>query len=124
MYHWYLQAIKQAKNSKFDKVLEPIYIFCSTLVKNLYRGKLDAKSVELLLANEKEINTESASEDDIIYMGSSTDIEPNVAKELSQYSQHLSPDIANAYHAIFQRIMDIRNADTKGWHHRPVYRVK
>lgn len=134
MYNWYLQAITRAKSkkSKHEHVLEPIYVLCSALVKNLYQGKIDAKSVEQILANEKEIGnrkTESASDDDVIYVGSSTDLPNNdatniqILKELTQYSQHLPPETANAYKAIFARITEIRNADTKGLHHRPVYRV-
>lgn len=115
--------------------LEPIYIFCSFLAKDLYHGRLEPKTVEQLLANEKEISTkktDATSDDEVIYVGSSMDMmnsydtqSPNnqVLKELNQYTGHLPAETARAYNGIFQRITDIRTADTKGWHHRPVYRV-
>ncbi|CEG84794.1 hypothetical protein RMATCC62417_18548 [Rhizopus microsporus] len=32
-------------------------------------------------------------------------------------------DVASAYSAILKRLVDITHADTKNWHHRPVYRI-
>lgn len=33
-------------------------------------------------------------------------------------------DVASAYSAILKRLVDITHADTKNWHHRPIYRVR
>jgi hypothetical protein len=135
--NWYLQAIRRAKskNEGHDYVLEPIYIFCSALVKYLYAGKLDAKSVMEFLDKEKDLqknNVDDNADQEIIYLGNNVDnvnsdqASPSnfLMSELNQQTQHLPMDTANAYNAIFKRITDIRATDIKGWHHRPVYRVK
>lgn len=131
-----MQAIRRTKfkNGRHNHVLEPIYIFCSALVKYLYAGKLDAKSVTKFLANERDLQNSSTDQDanqEVIYLGSNVDhsssdqVSPNnlLLTELNQQTAHLPVDTAKAYNAILLRLTDIKTEDVKGWHHRPVYRV-
>lgn len=133
-----MQAIRRtkSKNGRHDHVIEPIYIFCSALVKFFYRGKIDAKTVQEYLSKEKSLQQQEV-DPDVVYIGSSNaddattsqeQQQPNSAADkllsgLNQYTAHLPVDTANAYNAIFNRIAEIRVADSKGWHHRPIYRV-
>lgn len=146
MLDWYLQAIRRTKpkNGRHEHVLEPIYNFCSALVKFLYQGKMDASTVLVFLNKEKSLQQASSlkqqedGDSDVVYMGSSADTMSavpqeqrpapssainRVSNELKMHSAHLPDDTANAYNSIFKRITEIRAADSKGWHHRPVYRV-
>ncbi|KAG1115147.1 hypothetical protein G6F42_014009 [Rhizopus arrhizus] len=143
---WYLQAIRRTKpkNGRHEHVLEPIYNFCSALVKFLYQGKMDASTVLVFLNKEKSLQQASSlkqqedGDSDVVYMGSSADTMSavpqeqrpapssainRVSNELKMHSAHLPDDTANAYNSIFKRITEIRAADSKGWHHRPVYRI-
>jgi hypothetical protein len=106
-------------------------------VKYLYAGKLDAKSVIEFLDKERELQKKSIdnnTDQEVVYLGSNVVDNSThdqaasssnlLMSELSQKTTHLPTDTANAYNAIFKRITDIKAADNKGWHHRPVYRVR
>lgn len=46
-----------------------------------------------------------------------------VLNELATFSEYLPLDTAKAYNSIFKRLVEIRAADSKGLHHRVIYRV-
>ncbi|CEP09034.1 hypothetical protein, partial, partial [Parasitella parasitica] len=136
--YWYLQAIcrTKPKNGRHDHVLEPVYIFYSALVKFLYRGKIDAKTALDFLFKEKSLQEPEEKDPNVVH--ASNLVEGNIAtaqeqrpvsatdrllNDLKRHSAYLPVDTANAYNAIFKRITDIRAADSKGWHHRPIYRI-
>lgn len=126
-----MQAIKRTKfrKSKQDQQFEPIYIFCSYLVKYLHDGKLEAKDVLELLANEKALHksplTVQDSDPDIVFVGTGADItNSTISQELLSQSTHLSGETAHAYNAVFERLLEIRGVDSKNWQHRAIYRVK
>ncbi|KAI8639579.1 hypothetical protein BD408DRAFT_371457 [Parasitella parasitica] len=136
--HWYLQAIcrTKPKNGRHDHVLEPIYIFYSALVKFLYQGQIDSKTALDFLFKEKSLQGPEEKDVEVVHVGNHADgvtavvqeqrpvsATDKVLNDLKQHSAHLPVDTANAYNAIFKRITDIRTADSKGWHHRPIYRI-
>ncbi|KAL9554649.1 hypothetical protein MBANPS3_002732 [Mucor bainieri] len=159
---WYLQAIRRTKlkNGRHEHVLEPIYNFCSALVKFLHQGKMEAAAVldflnkEQLVQQASTLKQQQRQQDDkdpdVVYMGSSTDnmaavqdqqqqqqprpaaasssssssaVTDRVLNELIQFSAYLHADRANAYNAIFKRLVQVRAADSKGLHHRVIYRM-
>ncbi|KAK4510606.1 uncharacterized protein ATC70_005037 [Mucor velutinosus] len=151
---WYLQAIRRTKlkNGRHEHVLEPIYNFCSALVKFLYQGKIDANTVLEFLNKEqllqqasslKQQQQQGEKDPDVVFMGSSADnmavVPPQeqqqqrpapstsatdrVLNELAIFSGYLPVDTANAYNSIFKRLVEIRAADSKGLHHRVIYRM-
>ncbi|GAN06215.1 hypothetical protein MAM1_0115c05695 [Mucor ambiguus] len=148
---WYLQAIRRTKlkNGRHEHVLEPIYNFCSALVKFLHQGKIDATTVleflnkEQLLQQASSLKQQREEKDsDVVHMGSSVDnmvvvqtqeqqprpapsssATDRVLNELTIFSEHLPNNTANAYNSIFKRLVEIRAADSKGLHHRVIYRM-
>jgi hypothetical protein len=96
-------------------------------VKDLYHGRLDPRSVEGLLNEISHKKLGTSSDYDVVASSSAEaangESNNQILKELHQYTQHLPIETANAYNMIFIRITDIKNADAKGWQHRPVYRV-
>ncbi|KAI9264814.1 hypothetical protein BY458DRAFT_513660 [Sporodiniella umbellata] len=111
---WYMKAIEESKkeNPK-DFLVEPVYILCAALVKYLFKGEISASTVMEYLSKERALSQTlsvegpHAGDDDLIQTG----------------REHLPPDVAIAYEYIFKRLLDLVISDTKGWQHRPVYRL-
>lgn len=131
---WYLQAVRRtnSKQGKHDQDIEPIYIFCSYLVKYFHQGKLEAIDVHELLASERALHNvqpmEDGTEQEVVFLGSSTD--NSIAEKSSLLLQELKPqtchlplETARAYNAVFLRLSEMRITDNKSWQHRTIYRV-
>ncbi|KAI9260891.1 hypothetical protein EDC94DRAFT_610142 [Helicostylum pulchrum] len=129
---WYMKAISRAssKSGKHELDFDPIYIFCSYLVKYFYQGKLQTKDVEELLAAESLLhkNPHNAADQDIIFLGSSNDRTfadkcSTLFEELDQQTGHLPADCALMYNAIFIKLSEMRVNDSKNSQHRTIYRM-
>lgn len=119
-----------AKAGKHEQDFDPIYIFCSYLVKYFYQGKLQTKDVAELLAAESALYKDplNAADQDIIFLGSSNDRtfaekSSTLLEELNQHTGYLPADCALMYNAIFIKLSEMRVNDSKNSQHRTIYRV-
>ncbi|KAI8967147.1 hypothetical protein BDF20DRAFT_901944, partial [Mycotypha africana] len=113
---YYLQAIKKAKPKKKEKrepIVEPVYLFYSTLLKQLFKQQMSPECVREWIAQEKKVSfcTPKPVESAAAAAAAATTTEVEKESERAVYDM------------ILQRLNDIRAFDTKGWHHRPLYRI-
>ncbi|CAO3660434.1 unnamed protein product [Rhizopus stolonifer] len=112
---WYIKAIQESKKEHpRDLLIEPVYIFCAAIVKYLYRGKITATVAIEFLCKERQVSQLS------------TEINGSYVFDhdlLQNGRERLPPDVLKAYQLVFKRLLDLVNSDTKGWQHRPVYRL-
>jgi hypothetical protein len=127
-----LKAISRTsqKSGKHEQDFDPIYNFCSYLVKYFYQGKLQPEDVGDLLAAESILhkNPTNEADQDIIFLGSNNDRtfaekSSSLFEELNQHVGHLHADCALMYNAIFVKLSEMRVNDNKNSQHRTIYRV-
>lgn len=115
MLGWYIKAIQESKKEHTrDLLIEPVYIFCAAIVKYLYRGKITTPVAIEFLCKERQVSQLSTENNGSYVFDHDL---------LQNGRERLPPDVVKAYQLVFKRLLDLVNSDTKGWQHRPVYRV-
>ncbi|CEI91811.1 hypothetical protein RMCBS344292_06089 [Rhizopus microsporus] len=124
---WFIYAIRLGGHNEGSKEgpLEPVYILCSYLTKYLYQQKISTSLVMEYLRMEADIRAAQMTNGPPEELGMNTFHINSVENHglIENAAGYMPLDVASAYSAILKRLVDITHADTKNWHHRPIYRI-
>ncbi|KAL1925672.1 uncharacterized protein VTP21DRAFT_555 [Calcarisporiella thermophila] len=125
----YINANRERDKEK-DRVLEPVYKVVSLLAKSLFRKSISVDEV-LKAINHEIFNsfqtrhvTGYSNDQETMTQSQQVLMEHSSTGESERFTSvvGVSAEELSAYNAILNRLLQIRAADKKKWHHRPVYR--